>query len=120
MNTDRNFNTLPSGKKLGIYKVANTALYTIAFTSGGELPAELSGAYTDAYQAQRAIERYLNRKEMEEAEKAQKEALDELVSEAQADGAYSVDKVSPTIEEAKSKPIAKKKTSKKKSVKTKE
>lgn len=75
-NTERNFNTLPSGKKLGIYKIANTALYKIAFTSGGELPKELQGAFTDAYQAQRAIGAYLTRVELA-ALKAEQEDSEE-------------------------------------------
>ena len=64
-NTERNFNTLPSGKELGVFKVANSSLYCIKFTSGGQLPAELDGKWTDAYQAQKTITAYLAKKEVE-------------------------------------------------------
>lgn len=49
----------PNGKELKIYHVKNTALYKVAFTSGGELPEELSGMYTSPKFAQDAIEAYL-------------------------------------------------------------
>jgi len=72
--SNRNFNILPSGKKVGIYKVTNTSLYRIAFTSGGTLPDGLQGMWTDPYQAQRTIENYVKSKEREakaEAERLQ-------------------------------------------------
>jgi hypothetical protein len=51
-----------NGKELKIYHVKNTALYKVAFTTGGELPAELQGMYTSPKFAQDAIEAYLAHK----------------------------------------------------------
>lgn len=62
-DTNRNHNhkehKTEAGKELGIYRVANTALYKIAFTSGGELPKALEGMYTSPSKAMTAIEGYL-------------------------------------------------------------
>lgn len=67
----RNFsvkdNVTPGGKALGVYKVANTSLYCIAFKNGGEKPKKLSGMWTDPMQAQRAIDAYITEKELEAA-----------------------------------------------------
>lgn len=52
----------PAGKKLGIYPVRNSALYTVAFTSGGELPKELKNQkFTDTTLAAREARKYLER-----------------------------------------------------------
>lgn len=58
----------PNGKQLRVYHVSNTALYKVAFESGGELPEELDGMFTDVPRAQDAAQRYLKRK-WDEAEK---------------------------------------------------
>lgn len=62
-DAQRDFATKPykteAGKELGIYKVANTSLYRVAFKSGGELPEKLSGMYTAPTMAAQAIESYL-------------------------------------------------------------
>ncbi len=49
----------PNGKEIGIYRVANTALYRIAFVTGGEVPRELEGMFTAPSMAAKAIEAYL-------------------------------------------------------------
>ena len=54
-----------AGKELGIYKVANTSLYKVAFKSGGEVPKELDGMWTAPTMAAQAIERYLAKRKME-------------------------------------------------------
>jgi len=51
-----------NGKELKIYHVKNTALYKVAFTSGGELPEELSGMYTSPMFAEADIKAYLARR----------------------------------------------------------
>lgn len=52
----------PNGKQLGIYHVKNTALYKVAFQSGGELPKGLDGMYTDTSRAYDAAVKYLKKK----------------------------------------------------------
>ena len=61
----------PNGKQLGIYHVKNTALYKVAFQSGGELPKELEGMWTDTSRAHDAAQKYL-KKRWDEAEKPSK------------------------------------------------
>ena len=58
-------------KELKIYQIANTALYKVAFTTGGELPEELSGKWTNPKLAQESIDTYLD----SQAEKFAKIAL---------------------------------------------
>lgn len=55
-----NTNTTPKGKEIKIYKVANSALYKVAFTDGGELPDSLKGRWTNPKLAQDSIDTYLN------------------------------------------------------------
>lgn len=105
---NRNLNSLPSGKEFGIYKVVNSSLYCIKFTSGGPTPPELDGKFTDAVRAQKAIKAYLDKLEQEAAVKAQK-ALDQLTTEAQADDAHDVKEPEILPEE----PAIKKSTAKK-------
>lgn len=75
MKPDPDKNHLPTeletkgGKKFGIFKVANSSLYRIAFTSGGQVPEDLNGMWTDPYKAQRAIQAYLMKLDNEEKEK---------------------------------------------------
>lgn len=75
MSEERNFNILPSGKQIAIFKVANTALYRVAFTDGGEVPEELSGMWTDPYKAQLAIKAYITKREAEA--KVEKETVED-------------------------------------------
>lgn len=56
----------PHGKQIGIYHVKNTALYKAAFESGGELPKELNGMFTDTTKAREAARKYVQRKWDEE------------------------------------------------------
>lgn len=122
-NEKRNFNILPSGKKIAIHKVANSALYRVAFTSGGELPPELSGMWTDAYQAQKAITAYITKKEREidsleeslaKVEKAEQEieSQEPVVTQEEPE----VVEQSTVQESVPEKKVTKKKTVKKKSV----
>lgn len=50
----------PNGKKITIVNVGR--LLKIQFTSGGELPEELSGLFTDVRTATIAINKYLETK----------------------------------------------------------
>ena len=67
--TNRNFAIdnleTKAGKGLGIYKVSNTSLYRVAFTTGGQLPSELDGMWTDPVMAQKTVKAYLSKKENE-------------------------------------------------------
>lgn len=51
----------PNGKEIEI-KRDSRGLFVIAFTSGGELPEELQGSFTDTAKANRAISVYLSKK----------------------------------------------------------
>lgn len=63
--SERNFATqelkTDGGKVLAVYKVQGTSLYNIGFTSGGQVPKELLGSWTDPVMAQNAIKVYLSR-----------------------------------------------------------
>lgn len=59
----------PNGKQVGIYHVKNTALYKTAFQSGGELPPELNGMFTDTHRAYEAARKYVERRWKEESER---------------------------------------------------
>lgn len=61
-----------AGKELGIFKVAGTALYCVAFKSGGECPSELKGMWTEPRAAEAAIKGYLAKRAMEAEQKAAK------------------------------------------------
>lgn len=60
---ERNFTTeelkTDAGKELAVYKIANSSLYKVAFTSGGQLPTELDGMWTNPVMAQKSIKAYL-------------------------------------------------------------
>jgi len=82
----RNFITeelrTPAGKELAVFKLQNTSLYEVGFTTGGQVPASLLGAWTDPVMAQKAIKMYLAARENErlaevtkEEKKLEKEAM---------------------------------------------
>ena len=66
---ERNFTTeeltTEAGKVLAVYKVGNSSLYKVAFTSGGQLPAELDGMWTNPVMAQKSIKAYLAKRKNE-------------------------------------------------------
>lgn len=89
MTQERNFITqelkTAGGKDLAVFKIANTSLYRVAFTSGGQIPEPLEGAWTDPVMAQRSIVSYLQAKESERIAAEEKKAEAEkakLVKEA--------------------------------------
>ena len=59
--------TTPNGKVIATYIDPGTAMYRIKFTTGGELPVELSGIFTSSFVAERTIQGYIAR--VEEASK---------------------------------------------------
>lgn len=61
-------NKTPKGKEL-VIKPDGRGFFEISFTSGGELPGELCGIFSDPTRAQIAINIYLGRKEQEELNK---------------------------------------------------
>lgn len=54
--------TTPDGKKIQIVKHPKFGGYVIEFTSGGQLPPELGGTWTNYERAKEAIRVYLGRK----------------------------------------------------------
>jgi hypothetical protein len=50
----------PKGKKLTVYQ-DHTPYYKVQFTTGGQLPKELTGRYMDYSSAAEAIKNYLQR-----------------------------------------------------------
>lgn len=48
----------PLKKELKVFVKPNTALYSVAFTSGGELPKQLQGSWNSRALAERAIDIY--------------------------------------------------------------
>ena len=52
----------PNGKEVVVVNKPGTGHYKVQFTSGGELPAELSGFFTKEHMANMAIFRYLENK----------------------------------------------------------
>lgn len=73
MTRDEAINKLitPGGKQLGIYHVKNTSLYKATFQSGGEVPKELSGMYTDTNRAYEAAKKYVSRRWDEDSRKVE-------------------------------------------------
>lgn len=51
----------PNGKQLVIQHVPNTALHSVKWSSGGEVPEELSGKFTSLHAATLAMDLYLER-----------------------------------------------------------
>lgn len=49
----------PNGKQIATFVEANSPMYRIKFTTGGELPSELQGVFTSEKFADRAIKAYL-------------------------------------------------------------
>ena len=54
-------NVTPKGKEIKIYQIANTSLFKVAFTDGGQLPEDLSGKWTNPKLAQDAVDKYLDK-----------------------------------------------------------
>lgn len=67
-------NTTPNGKELEIRR-NERGFFIITFTSGGELPIELQGIFTDSAKAERALNVYLNRKNTEQVDKNAKTSI---------------------------------------------
>jgi hypothetical protein len=67
------YNT-PNGKEIEVYRCPQSAQWKIKFTSGGELPEELSGIFTNGTFAETAINKYL---EKQETKKTKAEAKEE-------------------------------------------
>jgi hypothetical protein len=63
----------PNGKEIEIYRCPTSAQYRVKFTSGGELPVELSGLYTDSIIAQTDVLRYIEEKESKKKTKDSKD-----------------------------------------------
>jgi len=53
-------NKTKAGKKLQVVHSRGTGLYKVQFTSGGQLPDWLTGAYTSVTLAQKDIDKYLS------------------------------------------------------------
>jgi hypothetical protein len=49
----------PQGKEIQIYIDPKTAFRKLSFTSGGELPEQLSGIFTSEREAMRAVNDYV-------------------------------------------------------------
>lgn len=52
----------PRGKDIQIRHAGTTSMFEICFATGGQLPEELGGLFTDETNARVAINKYLNRK----------------------------------------------------------
>lgn len=61
MKVIRSYET-KGGKELQLFVCPTTAHLKFQFSSGGELPVDLSGVYTSEYVANKAAEQYLNKK----------------------------------------------------------
>lgn len=63
-----------NGKVIEAYMQETRGLYRIRFNSGGELPKELEGEFTNVGEAQKEVNVYLSNKEAEKqrAEKAKR------------------------------------------------
>lgn len=62
----------PNGKTIDYFTEPGTSLLRIKFTTGGELPSELSGLFTSVYEVEKTIKGYLG-KAVESSKKAVKE-----------------------------------------------
>jgi hypothetical protein len=65
--------TTPNGKNIEIQRDKSTAQYKIQFTTGGELPLELSGIFTNETYAQTAVNQYLDKQETKKVKSEAKE-----------------------------------------------
>lgn len=63
----------PNGKEVQIYRDTVSAQYKIQFGSGGELPEELTGIFTNELFAETAINKYLEKQETKKAKQEAKE-----------------------------------------------
>ena len=59
--------TTPNGKEIQIFRDKQSAQYKIQFGSGGELPEELTGIFTNQLFAETAINKYLEKQEIKKA-----------------------------------------------------
>ena len=57
----------PNGKPVSTYIIPNTGHVGIKFNQGGELPVELSGAFTSTRLAEIAIKNYIEKQETKKA-----------------------------------------------------
>ena len=65
--------TTPNGKEIQIFRDPVSAQYKIQFGSGGELPEELTGIFTNELFAETAINKYLEKQETKKAKLEAKE-----------------------------------------------
>ena len=65
--------TTPNGKEIHIQRDPRSAQYFIQFGSGGELPEELTGIFTNELFAETAINKYLEKQETKKAKADAKE-----------------------------------------------
>ena len=65
--------TTPNGKEIQIQRDPRSAQYFIQFDSGGELPEELTGIFTNELFAETAINKYLEKQETKKAKADTKE-----------------------------------------------
>ena len=65
--------TTPNGKEIESYRCPQSAQWKIKFTSGGELPEELTGIYTTDKFAEIAINKYLEKQETKKTKAESKE-----------------------------------------------
>ena len=64
--------TTAGGKEIAIYNDPVTAHIKIKFTTGGELPRELTGIFTTPARAKQAVEGYLLKETLKAADKKSK------------------------------------------------
>lgn len=60
----------PGGKEIELIVDNKSALYRFQFRSGGELPQELSGLFTEEKYARQALNRYLDTRATAKSRKA--------------------------------------------------
>jgi hypothetical protein len=65
--------TTPNGKEIQIQRDPKSAQYFIQFGSGGELPEELDGIFTNQLFAETAINKYLEKQETKKTKAESKE-----------------------------------------------
>lgn len=63
----------PNGKEIESYRCSQSAQWKIKFTSGGELPEELTGIFTTDKFAEIAINKYLEKQETKKTKAESKE-----------------------------------------------
>lgn len=66
--------TTAAGKEIEAYMQGNRCLYKIRFTSGGQLPDNLTGEYTSVGEAQKDVDVYLKELETKKTVKTSKAA----------------------------------------------